>query len=405
MPSQIWAQKYAPHKLGEFIGNNDASSRAKRWALEWGRGNAQKSLCFWGAPGIGKSALTLALASDMGWETNVFSPYLAQDKDNFIKNLSSALSGSSLLGTKPLVILEEVDTWAKSGMRGLISELALVLAERKAPAILTATDWYERSLSPLRTSAEQVAMKAVNSSDMEYALKRIASAESFLPSSEALAAIVSRSGGDLRAAINDLQAANTGASREREQQIFQKLRMALRAPNYRASRQIRSGALADRDMLKMYIAENLPSEFPDLHDRARAYSRISRADVFDGRIKRLQYWGYLRYSSDLMNWGVASERLHPGAAFASYAFPSYIQKMGASRARRALFKSAAKKISAMMHTTSNKAKAYFPLLAAQGDAQAISAYWGFDEDETASILGSQPKSPKGKKAAGKSAKA
>ena len=148
-------------------------------------------------------------------------------------------------------------------------------------------------------------------------------------------AIASHANGDLRAALSDLQARHPAARRERSKLVFEQVRMAFRSPTLRATRNL-SISLADRDTVKLYIAENLPAERPDSDDRAAAYRMLSRADIFDGRIRLRQYWGYLRYSSDLMLWGVSSTRLHPGPSFVPYAFPSYIQKMGASRSKRSL---------------------------------------------------------------------
>lgn len=387
MQKLSWAEAHAPKNTSDFAGNKDAASRAKKWALEWSRGVRGKPLCLYGPTGIGKSALAGAIANEMGWEVLRFSVYEATNFDKWQKSVASALSGASLFGSQSLVILEDVDCWSQAGFRGSVGAVASLLASSRAPAILTATDWYDRSLVPLRTYAEAVPMKAVNSSDIEKALFSIAKAENFPLSEERVRQTAQSCGGDLRAAINDMQASIISSAREREKSVFEKIRIAIRSPNYRASKSAGTTDLADRDTLKLYILENMPSEFPDVSDRARAFSRFSRADVFDGRIRTRQYWGYLRYSSDLMFWGVASERRHPGAAFVSYGFPSYIQKLGASKSRRTLLKALSKKISARLHTTSLKARDYVPLLVAQNDAPALSAYYGFDEEEVAGLLG------------------
>jgi replication factor C large subunit len=334
-----------------------------------------------------------ALAAQMGWDAVSFSTYDANDAERWQKSLSASFSGSSLFCTAQLVLLEDVDIWPKGGMRGSITFLAQLLQDVRVPVLITAGDWYDRTLVPLRSLVEQLQMKAVNSSDMGNALHSIALRQGVKVAPETVSEIAQRASGDLRAAINDLQASNSGASRERGRQIFEKVRIAIRSPNYRASKAMGNLLLADRDMLKMYVAENIPGEFPDENDRARALSRLSRADIFDGRIMRRQYWGYLRYSTDLMLWGVSSERLHPGSAFATYGFPSYIQKMGASRARRAIFKAAAKKIAAKTHTTSNTARAFFPLLALQNDSEALCAIYGFDEEEAAAVSGKATAKP------------
>lgn len=392
MPVPAWAEKHAPKKMSDFAGNADACAKVKKWGLEWGRGNSGKPLCLWGPAGSGKTAMANTLSCELGWDACLVSPYDFSDAESFGKALSSALSGGGLFG-RVLVVFDGVDLWSKSGVRGSIPALARELGAVRAPAILTATNWYDRSLMPLRTLAEPVPLKSINSSDISRALDPIIQQEGVHAKDDEVKQIVLNSSGDLRAAINDLQAQNFSALREKEKQVLEKVRSSIRAPNYKTAKSLNLGVLQERDTLKLYIAENLPSEFPDINDRARAMARLSRADVFDGRIMGRQYWGYLRYSSDLLVWGVASERLHPGAAFASYSFPSYISKMGASKARRALLASSAKKISARTHTTTKSARAYFPLLSIQKDAAALSSFYGFDEDEIAALLGATPKSP------------
>ena len=53
---------------------------------------------------------------------------------------------------------------------------------------------------------------------------------------------------------------------------------------------------------------------------------LSKADIFDGRIKRRQYYGLLKYSSVLMTYGVAAAKKEKYKKFTRYRFPSFLFK-------------------------------------------------------------------------------
>ncbi len=396
----LWTQTHAPDNLSSFAGNKEAVSRAKQWALGFSLKKSAKPLLLHGPSGCGKSALARSLAKQMNWNIINLDPPAPDEKERWERQAASAFSGSSLFGDLSLVLVEDIDSWAAAKARSAITLLINHLSSASVPVILTAIDPYERSLSALRTHCEMVPLKAVNSSDMDGVLSNIAASEKIVLSAEQIKTIASNASGDLRAAISDLQAHNLLAAREHDRSLLERVRAYIRAPNLKASRAIGLTNLYDRDTLKLYICENLPNEIVDAHDRAEGYNRLSRADVFDGRIMRRQYWGYLRYSSDLMGWGVASARRHPSAAFINYAFPSYIQKMGATKSRRSLRKHLSAKISARTHTTTRRAADFIPLVQAQAvslsassaSAQALSAYYSFDEDELAGLLEAAPSS-------------
>ncbi|VVB57641.1 Replication factor C large subunit [uncultured archaeon] len=404
----LFYQKYAPSSLEHFAGNKEAVSRAKQWALGFTLGTPGKPLLLYGPPGCGKSALAAALAAQMEW--NVVSVQLPspEQKDKWDSNLASAFSNSSLFGASNLVLVEDVDTWAASKARSAITSLLAHLASPRLPVLLTASDAYDRSLSSLRTHCELLPMKAVNSADITSVLSRITKSEKLAVSEDEIRAIASNANGDLRAAICDLQARNPSASRERSKALFEQVRTAMRAPTLAATRRLQV-SLSERDTLKLYICQNLPLERPDPASLAAALGRLSRADVFDGRIRTRQYWGYLRYSSDLMLWGVASTRPPAAPAFVPYAFPSYIQRMGATKAKRSLRKALSAKVAVRVHATTRRAADFLPLLQAQGQAgepaaQQLSAYYSFDEDELAGLLERAP-AAKPKKSAAPKAKA
>lgn len=355
-----------------------------------------------GPSGSGKSALASALAGELGLELVEILPPSKDGMDKWERSLAASMSGSSLFGSSMLLLFNDVDKWNLSSMRGATQKLIPYLKNCPVPVIFTAQDAYDKSLSSFRAYCQLLELKAINNSDICSCLKKIAAAQNLGASADMLKKISINSKGDLRAAINDLQAGNSGAERESEKKHFEIVRSCFRSPSYASTKSLSTGPLLERGTLKLYVSENLPAEFADVHDLAAGFERLSRADVFDGRISRTQYWGYLRYSSSLLSWGVSSERRHVRAGFAPYSFPSYIRKMGASKSRRAARKLAAQKIAPLLHTTTRNAILYIPLINAQASALkkkgstagALCAFYKFDEEEAALVLNISPLSAK-----------
>jgi len=387
----LFSEKYAPKKISAVAGNKEILSRMRQWALQFSLGKTQKPLLLWGPAGCGKSAAAQALACELGMQIAQILPPQKEEVARWEARTSELFAGSTLFASATLAIAEDVDTWHLSKVRGIGPKLASLVKDCSIPLILTAKERYDRHLSPLRAYCEPLQFKAINDAEIEAALSEISGKEGMGYGASSIQQITFSCKGDLRAAINDLQARNFSPSRDSEKKQFEIVKLCFRSPTYKSTKGVFLGSLAERGTLKLFVCENANAEISHPHDLARALARLSRADVFDGRIRRRQYWGYLRYSSDLLIWGVSSERRHPKAGFVSYGFPSYISKMGASKSRRAAYKHAAIKISPLTHTTTKTARAYIPLIQAQaavaGGAQLLMEYYKFGEDELAGILG------------------
>ena len=391
----LWTIAHAPKTASEIAGNADAVCRLKKWALSFSLNKPQKPLLIHGPCGSAKSAAVRAVASELGWELIEILPPNKNELERWEKRLSEVLAGGSLFGTSSLILCEDVDKWHLSKVRGLMPKLSAKIRECSVPLVLISQDAYDRRISSLRPYCELLEFKAINNSTITGVLAKICSENHLNVKKEQLQQIALNSAGDLRAAINDLQALNFNSSRESQKKQFEILRAVFRSPSYKATRGMDLGPLMERSTLKLYASENLPSEFFDYTDMASGFNFLSRADIFDGRIMRRQYWGYLRYSSSLLLWGVSSCRKHIRAGFVPYSFPSYIRKMGATRSKRAIYKNSGKKIAPKCHCTTKHAASYIPLICAQLEyceqkeecGRKICTYYRFEEDELASMCG------------------
>lgn len=386
--------------LSSLVGNPSAVAAAREWAQAWQEGKRQPPLLITGAAGTGKTALAHALAAEFGWELFEFNASDLRDEESVSTLLANAASSGSLFGGTRLILIDDADSLSGTADRGGAGAISRAIASARQPVILTASDPYDKKLSAAKAHCRQIELRRAHHSTIAKFIRQEAEARGIALADGDAEKIAQAASGDIRAALNDALARNTSASRDREKNIFDVLRSIFGAEKYADARKAAFSSETDHDTLKLWIAQNLPAASPTPFDLAEGYEKLSRADVFDGRIKRQQYWGYLRYSSDLMTAGPALSRHAKQHGYVPFAYPDYIRAMGASRSSRALRKSVLSKISRLCHCSIQQASGYLPLFeqAAKKEEGAFGEFFG--EDELAFIMKKPAKkAPARKKAA------
>jgi replication factor C large subunit len=385
-----------PVPVSQLIGNPTAFEEVKKWASSWAAGEKQKPLLVYGATGIGKTALAHAIAAEFGWEIFEFNASDLRDEETVTKLLSNAASQGGLFGNRRLILIDDVDSLSGREDRGGAAAIAKVLASSQQPILLTAHDYYDRKIQTIRSHCIPVPLRRPTASAIASLLRRAAAANKIAASEDTITKISAAASGDVRAALNDLAAGNISAFRDSEKNIFEVVRTILKSEKYSESRRMAFDSEVEHDTLKLWVAHNIPIEYEKPFDIAEAYSALSRADIFDGRISRRQYWGFLRYSSDLMSAGVSVAKAAPYHKFSQLAFPDYLREMGASKGGRAMRKGVLRKIARECHCSVTQAASYLPLLAlfAKKDEASVSDFFKFDSDELAFISGKKPAAEK-----------
>lgn len=412
--SGLWPDKFFPKDLGEFIGNSDIVETTRKWGVSWEESGGGKPLLFFGATGSGKTCLAVLLAEYFGWQLFELNASDARTKDIIEKVAGAASQGSSFSGKKRLVLLDEVDGLQGNADRGGVAAINKIIKQSKNPVILTANEVYgSQKMVPFRSSCEMVQFKKINYLTIAKRLRELLTQEKIGFDAEAIKLLAQNCSGDFRSALLDAQtlalsgvvdmkAVESLGYRERQQDVFRTMGKILKSDSVEGIRNARFKSDLDSGMLFNWIGENIPRHFTKGFDTANAFERLSRADIFNGRVIRRQHYGFLRYSSELMTSGVALSRENDYSGWIQYQFPSLIRKLGSSKSLRNLKKELGKKVGALTHSSSREFVSQdlpFLLMVFSNKEKAVqlSASLNLTVEEIAFLMGTKPTTKKAEK--------
>lgn len=394
---QLWVDKYAPKRIEELIGHGKSKEELKLWADSWEKGKTQKPLLISGPTGIGKTAVVIALVNEYGWEILELNASNLRNADKINRIAGNAAISRTFSGKLRLILFDEVDGMYRSD-RGGSGAVYKILKQAECPVILTANNVWDSKLSSIRNFCNRIDMKRVHYATIANYLAEIASKEKVDVEKEVLMSIARNCSGDVRSAINDLQLLAQGiekiserdlevlGERDRKGNIFNTVRTILKTRDFDKSRNSLRNLNESPDFVLKWIDENVPKEYKRPEDLYKAYERISRADVFLGRVMKRQDYGLWRYVSILMSSGVSlsKEKTYPG--FTRYAFPSLIRGLSASKPERRTRKNIGLKIGEQCHVSSSRAiQDYLPmfqeLMKDKNKALRLAAQFDFTEEE------------------------
>lgn len=366
----VWTLKHKPKRLVDVVGNKGSIEQLLDWVRSWDKGIPKRRCALlYGPPGIGKTVTVEALANDLNMEfiERNASDYRTESEVKRFAGLASQYG--TLFGRKRLILFDELDGIAGREDRGGVGALTNIVKTARCPIVLIANNAYDPRLSTLRYHCFLIQFKKPPAREVMRHLKRVTDREGIEVDEDALRFIAQRSEGDVRSAVNDLQALAQGkkhvafddvswlAYRNRKEAIFTVLRLVFYGKNAESVRRAVDMADVDRDMLFEWIYENLPYHLRHPSDLARAMSSLARADLYRGRIRSSQNWSLIPYVIDFMTAGVAMarERTQP-AGFVPLRFPERIRMLSKTRKERQLQSQIGWKIKKRCHVSSGVAR-------------------------------------------------
>jgi len=363
--------------MAEIVGNPEAIKKLVDWIKSWDKGIPKKRAAFlYGPPGVGKTVTVEALANDFKMEfvEKNASDYRTEEAVKRFAGLASQYG--SLFGRKRLILLDELDGLTGTADKGGVKAITDIVKTAQCPVVLIANNAYDPRFTNLRNYCLLIEFKKPSASEVMKHLKRICEREGIKAEENALKFIAQRSEGDVRSAVNDLQALAQGKKkltyddvswlgyRDRQETIFNVLRMIIYGKTCSGAKNAVDMADVDIDMLFEWIYENVPAHLTDPHDLAKAMDALSIADVYRGRIRATQDWSFIRYVIDYMTAGVAMARQNTKpSGWIPFKFPERIQALSRSKSERAMQLNIGYKIKRKCHISAVRAsKEFLPYL-------------------------------------------
>ncbi len=355
---KLWTKKYKPERISDVPIKE--SVKIKNFVLN----PKKKALLIYGKTGIGKTALVYALANELNYEVIEVNCSESRNKESIYNKIGNASRQKSLFSNGKIILIDEVDCISGKSDYGGMQALIEIIEKSEFPVILTANNPWESKLSALRSKCELLEIKDVDEIKLFNILKEICKKENVRYDEEALKILATRSGSDIRAAINDLHSLSLKGmiskedleglyERERTESIFNLLKLIFK------SRRIEnvSGILRNSDMdlneIGLWIDENLPLEYKG-KELFNAYERLSQADIFNGRIMKRQYYRFLVYVDALLSVGVALAKKEKKIGFVAYKRTDRILKLWIAKQKYSKKREIAKKISNCIHCSEKK---------------------------------------------------
>ena len=401
-----WTEKYRPSSLSEVRGNDKARDALKEWAETWGE--HREAVIVHGSPGVGKTSAAHALASDMGWDTIELNASDSRTKDVIERVAGEAAKSGTLTGGsggRKLVIMDEADNIHGNADRGGARAVTRLVKEASQPMVLIANEYYDMS-NGLRNACQDIEFRDVSRRSIVPVLRDICRREGVEYEDEALDALARKNAGDLRSAVNDLQAlAETDevleaedvvtGDRDTTEGIFDFLDDVIKNKGAQESLQAAYDVDETPDDLLNWVEDNVPKDYTGA-ELADAYGFLSNADKWLGRVRATQNYSYWRYATDNVAAGVAAARRGDHGGWTRYGPPSYWSKLGSSRGTREKRDYVARHIAESAGVSMSSARReLIPFLAAMTHhcknrelTVAMTAAYDLNEDHVSFITGS-----------------
>jgi len=317
-----WTEKYRPKQLREVVGNERAIDELTEWAEEVLKTKSKKAAILHGPAGCGKTSAAYALAAEKGWEVIELNASDQRSAGVINSIVGPASTSNTFSQTTRLIILDEADNLHGNEDRGGMKAITEIVKKSTQPIILTANDKY-RMGQGLKRYCKTIEFKRLEERIVSRALRKISRSEGFKIENTALHALIDNAHGDLRSAINDLQAISVSKSklesigeadiatgrRDVEEDIFGVLRVIFGAEGYDLQNALSTLYSLDKTPEEsiQWVYKNFSYEYDD-ESFLHGLHYLSRSDMFLGRVRKRENYKFWRYASSLMAGGVLSAK-------------------------------------------------------------------------------------------------
>lgn len=357
-----FTKEYTPKSLKEIKGQDKAIKELKNLINNFKK-EKKKAIWIYGPSGSGKTSIAYALASEFNYEIIEVNASDFRNEEQINQKVGGAVFQQSLFSKGKIILVDEVDGLAGKEDRGGIQALTNIIEKTQFPVILTATNPWDFKFNTLRSRCNLIELESLGYIDITEVLKNICNKEKIKYDLDVLKSLARRAGGDCRAAINDLQTLTEVTKeltkesleeleqRSKEESMPNALLKVFKTTDPKIAIEAFDNVKEDLDQQLLWIDENLPYEYDKPEDLAKAYDKLSKADVFNRRIKRWQHWRFLVYINAFITAGIAVSKDEKYHKFVQYKPTGRLLKLWWAKQKSLKKKAIAAKIASKTHSS------------------------------------------------------
>ena len=274
-----WVEKYRPQKLEDIVGQRQIVARLEKYVGE----GSMPNLMFTGPAGVGKTTTALALVK------SILGEYWRQ---NFLELNASDARGidtvrdriKNFCRLKPvgapfrIIFLDEVDNMTKDAQHALRREMEMYT---KTASFILSCNYSSKIIDPIQSRCAIFRFVPLKGEEIKERLQFICENEGFETNDEGLNSIVYFAEGDMRKAVNVLQAAASEGEAITEDSVYE---VVSKAKPQDIGKMINSALMGDFMSARNILRETMVLQGTSGEDMVtQIYQDVSKR-VLDGKM-------------------------------------------------------------------------------------------------------------------------